>query len=89
VQSFDLFERDHPEGMTTVVDVTTISGQKFTASFLSHDHRARWLALEVMADPSDEKPERIVAVPDQAIACVEIRYERATPKRRPGFSEVD
>jgi hypothetical protein len=34
VQSFDQFERDSPEGMvTTVADVTTVTGLTFTAGF--------------------------------------------------------
>jgi hypothetical protein len=78
--------------MTTVADITTVTGQTFTALATQYDHRAHWLRLDVYADPSDEKPERIVAVPAHAIACIEIRYERAGPEpaRRPvGFSLAD
>jgi hypothetical protein len=86
VRSFDQFEQDSPEGMTTVAEVKTITGDTFTASVVLHDHRAQWLRMALFADLSDEKLSGIVAIPNHAIASIEIRYRRATPKVRPGFT---
>jgi hypothetical protein len=86
VASFERFNDDRPQGMTTVVDVRTVTGDTFTGVVVSHDHRAQWLRLVVLADLSDEKPSSIVAIPDHAVASIEIRYERASPRMRSGFS---
>jgi hypothetical protein len=92
VYAFNQFEEERPKGMTTVADVTTVTGRTFTALATQYDHRAHWLRLHVYAHASDEKPERIVAIPAHTIAYIEIRYERAGPElpRRPlGFSLAD
>jgi hypothetical protein len=87
--AYQAMDRDRPEGSATVIEVAILTGETIVALVASYDVASRWVRLEVFEPFEADIPSRIVAIPEHALARIEVRHVTApSAPRHTGFTIV-